>query len=47
MIKAEKYEIAVAKIANKNLMSVLAVTFVDPDWRYVAGCFGQAEEVRC
>jgi hypothetical protein len=33
MIKAEKYEITVAKIANKNLMSALAVTFVDPDWR--------------
>jgi hypothetical protein len=33
MIKAEKYEIAVAKMANRNLMSVLGITFVDPDWR--------------
>jgi hypothetical protein len=33
MIKAEEYEITVAKVANKNLMSALAVIFVDSDWR--------------
>jgi hypothetical protein len=41
IIKGEKYEITIAKVANKNLMSALAVTFVDSDWRYVARCFGQ------